>query len=137
MVECDIATVGVAESLLSVSHVTRARHAHEVTAAALHMLLMSAYNSANSPDNFEAWCNQRCIDNVQFHYWFICFKLQMILLLFVGSIRDGNFDTFIEALKQMIQWFFAMDNVHYSRSSSSSSYSFNKKLTCATKYNGT
>ena len=115
MVECDIATVGVAESLLSVSHVTRARHAHEVTAAALHMLLMSAYNNANSPENFEAWFNQRCIDNVQFHYWSICFKLQMILLVFVGAIRDGNFDTFIEALKQMIPRFFAMDNVHYSR----------------------
>ena len=115
MVECGIATAGVAESLLSVSHVTRARHAHEVTAAALHMLLMSAYNTANSADSFDAWCHLRCTENVQFHYWFICFKLQMILLVFVGSIREGNFDIFLECLKQMIPWFFAMDNVHYSR----------------------
>jgi len=77
MVECDIATAGVAESLLSVSHVTRARHAHEVTAAALHMLLMSAYNNASSLDSFDAWCAQRCTDSVQFHHWFICFKLQI------------------------------------------------------------
>jgi hypothetical protein len=56
MIECEIATAGVAESLLSVSHVTRARHAHEVTAAALHMLLMSAYSSANSDCSLVSFC---------------------------------------------------------------------------------
>jgi hypothetical protein len=115
IVESNIATVGVADSLLSVSHVTRARHAHEVTSAALHMLLMSAYNSAESQLDYDAWCDDRCANSVQFQYWFICYKLQIILLVFVRSIREGNFTLFVETLKQMIPWFFALDHVHYAR----------------------
>ena len=116
--ECNIASAGVAESLISVSHVTRSRHAHEVTAAALHMLLNDAYTDqakAKTLSDFHAWCSQQCSSSVQFHYWLICFRLEMILLVFVRSIREGDFDLFVETLKEMIPWFFALDHVNYAR----------------------
>ena len=37
-------TTGVADSLVSAPHITRARHAHEVTSATLYLLLSKAYN---------------------------------------------------------------------------------------------
>jgi len=39
----------------------------------------------------------------------------MILLVFVRSIREGDFDLFVETLKQMVPWFFALDHVNYAR----------------------
>ena len=36
-------------------------------------------------------------------------------MLFVRSIREGNFQLYIEALTKIVPWFFALDHIHYSR----------------------
>ena len=38
-----------------------------------------------------------------------------IMLVFVRSIREGNFPLYITALRALTPWFFAMDHTHYSR----------------------
>ena len=43
LVQAKVASSGVAESFLKASHVTRTRHAHQVTASALHLLMKRAY----------------------------------------------------------------------------------------------
>jgi len=44
LVQVDIASTGTADSFIKVSHVTRTRHAHQVTAATLYALLKAAYD---------------------------------------------------------------------------------------------
>lgn len=44
MCNAGVATQRVAESFLSASHVTSTRHAHQVTAASLHILMSKAYS---------------------------------------------------------------------------------------------
>ena len=69
-VQANIASTGTANSLIKVSHVTKTRHAHQITAAALYTLLHRAYtqytseaSTANTPVLlFERWCE------VQAHY---------------------------------------------------------------------
>ena len=43
LTQANIATSGTADSYLKVSHLTRTRHAHQVTASALYILLHKAY----------------------------------------------------------------------------------------------
>ena len=43
LANASVASSGVAESFLIASHVTRTRRAHQVTAAALHILMNNAY----------------------------------------------------------------------------------------------
>ena len=43
LTQANIATSGTADSYLKVSHLTRTRHAHQVTASALYVLLHKAY----------------------------------------------------------------------------------------------
>ena len=43
LVQADIATHGKADFFLKTSHVSRTRHAHQVTAAALYTLLLKDY----------------------------------------------------------------------------------------------
>ena len=38
-----------------------------------------------------------------------------IMLVFVRSIREGNFPLYITALRALTPWFFALDHTHYSR----------------------
>ena len=67
LIQAEIASSGTANSFILASHVTKTRHAHQVTAASLYALLQRAYTDAVQP--FEEWCIQRAKDSVHFDYW--------------------------------------------------------------------
>ena len=78
-VQADIASSGTANSFIHASHIAKTRHAHQVTAASLYILLQQAYSEdctsddtdAMQPDGptFEEWCIQRAKASVHFDYW--------------------------------------------------------------------
>ena len=60
--QADIVSTGTADSFIRASHVTKTRHAHQVTAASIHTLLHqahAAYASAAEGDvlPLEQWCD--------------------------------------------------------------------------------
>lgn len=48
LVQANIASTGTTNSFINVSHVTKTRHAHQATAASLHILLHCAYTVSTS-----------------------------------------------------------------------------------------
>ena len=73
LVQDDIATPGKADSFLKASHVSRTRHAHQVTSAALYTLLQKAYSSYveehnDLADNFDEWRQQKEDKNPKFKF---------------------------------------------------------------------
>ena len=38
-----------------------------------------------------------------------------MLLVCVRSLREGNFDLYVQPLAQIVPWMFALDHTHYSR----------------------
>ena len=73
LVQDDIATPGKADSFLKASHVSRTRHVHQVTAAALYTLLLKAYSSYveehnDLADNFDEWRQLKEDENLQFKF---------------------------------------------------------------------
>ena len=38
-----------------------------------------------------------------------------MLLVYVRSFREGNFDLYVQSLAQIVPWMFALDHTHYSR----------------------
>jgi len=69
------ASSGKADSYLKATHVTRTRHAHQITASSLHILLHKAYIQYSSsveeeegPKSLVDWCNERAkiIPQLQF-----------------------------------------------------------------------
>ena len=53
MVQANIASTGTANLFISVSHVTKTRHVHQVTAASIHILLHRAYAEYKSEETGE------------------------------------------------------------------------------------
>ena len=49
------------------------------------------------------------------HYWYIIIGLMLNLLIFVRSIREGNFSLYVSSLKQVVKWYYACDHYHYAR----------------------
>ena len=120
--EAGVASPGTADSFLKASHLTRTRHAHQITASSLSILMHRAYDEYGKslaademPQAFEAWRNKRIAESPQFNYWSTTLEFELTILSFVRSLREGNFKLYIEALDQLMPWFFALDHLHYSR----------------------
>lgn len=121
--QADIASSGTANSFVNARHVTKTRHAHQVTAASLYTLLHQAYSedcTSNDDDNtalpdFQVWCLQRAKVIVHFDYWLKTLPLELLLLRYIRSLREGNFELYVESLTQIMPWMFALDHTHYSR----------------------
>ena len=78
----------------------KTRHAHQVTAASIHVLLSEAYAEyASEPGEhvtLERWCVLQAQQCPQFDYWLKTLSLEIILLLYIRAIREGNFQLYIE-----------------------------------------
>ena len=92
-------TLGTADSFLKASHILRTRHAHEVTAAALCVVMYKAYNAykepgvdeVEEPKSFSDWRKQAKLECSQFHNWSLTLHFQSTTLIFVRSFREENF----------------------------------------------
>lgn len=122
LTQANVASAGTADSYLKVSHVTRTRHAHQVTASSLYILLHKAYTEyISSRDDeasvkpLEAWCDERSKVSPQFHFWFTILQLELKVMVFVRSLREADFQLYIESLSQLVPWFFSLDHSHYAR----------------------
>ncbi|KAI8503415.1 hypothetical protein Bbelb_192360 [Branchiostoma belcheri] len=119
--EAKLATSGTAESFLKASHITRTRHAHQVTACVLYLLLRKAYDeyvtttTYGPPMSFDVWCIQRKAEHPQFMYWYTTLELELLVLAFVRSLRTGNFDLYRDTLTELTPWLFALNHTHYAR----------------------
>ena len=125
LVQAGIASSGTSKSFINVSHVTKTRHAHQVTAASLYTLLQQTYTKDCTSDDidemqsdsvpFEEWCIQRAKTTVHFDYWLKTLSLELLMLHYIRSLREGNFQLYVESLTQIMPWMFSLDHTHYSR----------------------
>lgn len=121
LAQANISSQGKAESFLKAAHVSRTRRAHQITATSLYILQHRAYDNYcqtqtdQVPLAFEDWCSQRAENIPQFQYWSIVLELELLVLVFVRSLREGSFSMYLDALTELAKWFHAMDHTHYAR----------------------
>ena len=117
--EAGIAGQGTSESFLHASHIKRTRHAHEVTAETLYILMQMAYERCKGqhgmPDEFSDWCIQESNRSPQFLYWLLTLQFEMTLLVFVRACRTSDFEMYTKSLEEMVRWFFRLDHQNYAR----------------------
>ena len=117
--DANIASSGVADSILAASHLSRTRHALEVTACSLHIIMKKAYTHYVERENrmemisFEDWKISRIASSPQLQYWSITLDFELAVLIFVQSICCGNFALYKDALSKIIPWFFALNHTNY------------------------
>lgn len=122
LVQAGITTAGTAESHLKASHLTRTRHAHQITAVCLNILQRDAYaqytqeiDPVVDPMPFDLWCINRSEESPQFKYWATTLKFELQILIFIRSLPEDNFSLYIQSLEAVIPWLFALDHTNYSR----------------------
>ena len=121
LVQVIVASPGIADSFLKATHVSRTRHAHQVTASTLNILIYSAYQEycerLDEDDllEFKACCLMREAECPQFQYWSITLQFELTILTFVKSLRERNFRLYIDALTALMPCFFALNHSNYAR----------------------
>ena len=118
LVDAGITTSGRADAMLSASHVTRTRYAHQVTAGTLHILQKRAYQQYlnrisvhEKALTFDEWHCLQCREQPQFKYWDTTLQLELMVLQFIRSIRERNFQIYVQSFLQIVQLkFFGLDS---------------------------
>ena len=118
-----VASAGTAESHIKVSHVTRTRHAHQVTACSLYILLKKVLRSVQGVTR-----SRRSSSGI---YRLVYTKARdttisvlvhsrtagasCLNINYVRSLREGNFALYIDSLTKLAPWFFSFDHTNYAR----------------------
>lgn len=117
--DAGIASSGTADSFLKAAHLTRTRHAHQVSMLALAKLQREAWQkfaSSNSDDiSFEMWQQNMSSKSPTFLYWDLILEFEMMTLIFIRAHRINNFNLYVESLENLVPWFFVLDHTNYSR----------------------
>ena len=98
-----------------VNSIKRARCCIQVTLCALYKKLTEAVESDGATMSPFEWLSQQAKTSQSCFYWKLVMEYQIHLLVFVRSIREGNFQLYIESLQKLIKWTFVFDKINYSR----------------------
>ncbi|KAK3916080.1 Potassium channel GORK [Frankliniella fusca] len=108
---------GSAEGLLKVFSITKSRLFHQYTAAVLFSLLKDAYchDHPECDVTIETWIQESASKSPTFKYWLLVLRLELLLLKFVRSVREAQFENFKESVILMLPWFFLSGHHLYAR----------------------
>ncbi len=99
---------GVAQSFVNVSHLTRTRYFHQVTALSLFTLLKLAYMEyvqlaiEDEPMTFQKWVDHHSAARPQFRFWYDVLEIELTVSEFIKANRTGSFDLYKESLEHLL-----------------------------------
>ena len=107
-----------AESFTNVTHLTRTRHGHQLTAVALAKLQKEAWeqhNRENGTDKTFAEWREEMRKFPTFKYWDTALQYELLALAHIRSTHAGNLILFVQSLNSLTDWFFRFDRTNYAR----------------------
>ena len=102
--EAEVTSAGTAQSMLNAAHLTRTRHAHQVTLLTLHILQREAFLSCHGSEHeetAEAWRLQMIAKSPTFMFWDLILRYEILILIFVWAHRERNFHLFVNVLEEL------------------------------------
>ena len=108
---CSLATIAVVD----VNQTKRARYYAQVTLFSLYQKLVDAVKTDGSNLDPWKWLEEKFLSSSMAHYWSLVINLQIEILVFVCSIREGNFPLYVQPLRSLLKWFFALDHTNCAR----------------------
>ncbi len=120
LVLAKIESPGKAEAFLKGSHVTRTRHIHQVTVCIFLAKAYTQYSDDQAAKEHNAvsideWLSTESQNSPTVQFWYLTMCIQLMLLVFIRSIREANCMLYMHTLTKLTLWMFALDHIHYAR----------------------
>ena len=123
-------------AVVDATHIKRARYCLQVSLCVIYKLLKEAHIKSASNLSILDWLADASKNSEMCFYWKIIFEVQLGILIFVRSIREGNFKLYLAALYSFLKWYFAFDKYNYARWATIYwSDMASLEITCPTVYN--
>jgi hypothetical protein len=103
LTEAGIASSGTADSFLKASHLTRTRHAHQVSVLALAKLQQDAFMDMVNEEPHDEEIKSTILN------------MDILGLICVRADRERDVALYVESLTALVPWFFALDHHNYAR----------------------
>ena len=110
---CSLATIG-ASAVVDVNQIKRACYCAQVTLCSLYQKLVDPVKANGSTLDPWKWLEEKSLSSSMAHYWSLVINLHIEILVFVPSIR-GNFPLFVQSLRNLLKWVFALDHTNYAK----------------------
>ena len=108
LTEAEVASSGTADSFLKVVHLTRTRHAHQITLLTLNKLQKEAFSQSESNESEVEWRNKHVPKSPTFMFWDFILRYESLILIFVRAHREKNFSLYVEVLEKLTPLFFCL-----------------------------
>ena len=97
------------------NNIKRARYAVQVSLCSLFKMLEEAAAENMTDLSAYDWLCQMCVESEVHQYLKMVIDLEMHILIYVRSIREGNFKLYVETLRKLLKWFFIFDRYNHAR----------------------
>lgn len=106
LTETGITSSSTADSFLNASHLTRTRHAYQVSVLALAKLQQDAFldmvnEGPHDEKTKDAWRQDMITKSPTFQYWDTILNMKIQGLIFVRAHREQDFPLYAESLKTL------------------------------------
>ena len=108
LIEAEVASSGTADSFLKVSHLTRTRHAHQLTLLTLQKLQQEAFMQFENSASADDWRKDMLKRSPTFMFWDLIMRYETLILIFIRAHRERNFSLYVEVLEKLILLFFCL-----------------------------
>ena len=111
--DTSIDTAGLQTATVEVNHIHKARYSVQLSVVSIYTSLKEAHKASNSLLPLLLWAEELSSSTHMFQYWMLIMKLHIGDLLFISSMREGNFKLFVKIL---VKWFFIFNHYNSGRS---------------------
>ena len=101
--------------IVNVNNIKRSRYCLQVAICVIYKLLKETHVDSQSILSLFDWLGERSKISQMAYYWRLILNFQTQVLIFVRSVRTGNFLLYRETLFYFLKWLFALDKYNYSR----------------------
>ena len=100
---------------VDVNHIHKVRYFVQLSVVLKYTCLKKAHKASNSVLPLISWVEERSLSSRMFKCWMLIMKFQINYLVFIRSMREGNFKLFVKILISLVKWFFISDHYNYAR----------------------
>ena len=102
-------------AVVDVNNIKRARYTLQIILCSLFQQLREAMSATNTDLTPYNWLTQKSKESTSCMYWKNVIDVQILILVYIRSIREGNFKLHVEVLYRLLAWVFIFDHYHYAR----------------------
>ena len=100
---------------MDVNHIHKASYSVQLSVVSIYTCLKKAHKASNSVLPLFSWVEECSSSSRMFKYWKLIMKFQINYLVFIRSMKEGDFKLFVKIMISLVICFFIFHHYNYAR----------------------